>query len=167
MTHYESGGQFWHLTFDRICASLGIGNFLLGIVMAYKGSTAHFVALLPLPIIVCQFNFSAYKKYYLPSKERALSDIVEDDKFLDLVKERWDWRIEDRLNRYFYLQPSLSVYHDVIKSQKQISPNIGSDEEIELTTKKMEQRRLQEMLTKFYSRITWQSCGWDCPGSFR
>merc|ERR1711988_298175 len=148
MPHYESGGQFWHLTFDRICASLGIGNFLLGIVMAYKGSTAHFVALLPLPIIVCQFNFSAYKKYYLPSKERALSDIVEDDKFLDLVKERWDWRIEDRLNRYFYLQPSLSVYHDVIKSQKQISPNIGSDEEIELTTKKMEQRRHSRNVNK-------------------
>ena len=137
MPHYESGGQFWYLTFDRICASLCIGSFLMAIVMAYKATMAHFLVLLPLPFVVYKFNQMAYTKYYLPSKERALSEIVEDDKFLRVFKERWNVKIEDRLNPDLYVQPSFSVFSDVLDA----SQHLGESSDEEEDSKKKKKRR--------------------------
>ena len=145
MPHYESGGQFWYLTFDHLCASLCIGSFLLCIVMGYKGSIAHFLVLLPLPFAVFKFNKMAYNKYYLPSKERALSEIVEDDKFLDVFKERWNVKVEDRLNPDLYVQPSFKVYNDVL-GQGMIDSDSDSDDEKDKKKRKTRSISLRPVL---------------------
>lgn len=122
MPHYETGGQFWYITFNRIIIGLALSALFNLMAIWLKGGLDQTFALLPLPFIILGFGEFCRRAYEMPSKEMARADAIDHDNFISAMEKRNPdaRKASDGFSKYLYAQPSITrgnIFHKMDKKQ--------------------------------------------------